>query len=89
MQLLCWQVLLSEEIDGSLRRLKGQPMLAKDRYKALQKRGVIEPRVPVERVKRQKKPTFQTGDRAEKVKAGHEETMDHIKRTSKGKARSK
>lgn len=38
------QVLLSEELQGSLRTLKGAPMLARDRYKSLQQRGIIEPR---------------------------------------------
>lgn len=38
------QVLLSEELQGSLRTLKGSPTLARDRYKSLQQRGIIEPR---------------------------------------------
>ncbi|KAB1214101.1 hypothetical protein CJ030_MR5G017364 [Morella rubra] len=37
------QVLLSEEISGSLRKLKGCCTLAKDRYKSLEKRGLIVP----------------------------------------------
>jgi len=37
------QVLLSEEITGSLRKLKGCCTLAKDRYKSLEKRGLIVP----------------------------------------------
>ncbi|XP_062157312.1 ribosome biogenesis protein NOP53 isoform X2 [Alnus glutinosa] len=37
------QVLLSEEITGSLRKLKGCCTLAKDRYKSLEKRGLIIP----------------------------------------------
>ncbi|KAK3229911.1 hypothetical protein Dsin_001792, partial [Dipteronia sinensis] len=37
------QVLLSEEINGSLRKLKGCSTLAKDRFKSLEKRGIIYP----------------------------------------------
>ncbi|XP_062092411.1 ribosome biogenesis protein NOP53 [Humulus lupulus] len=38
------QVLLSEEITGSLRQIKACSNLAKDRYKSLEKRGLIAPR---------------------------------------------
>ncbi|KAJ1430897.1 Ribosome biogenesis protein Nop53/GLTSCR2 [Sesbania bispinosa] len=37
------QVLLSEEITGSIRKLKGCCNLIKDRYKSLEKRGLIVP----------------------------------------------
>ncbi|KAK7372127.1 hypothetical protein VNO80_05496 [Phaseolus coccineus] len=37
------QVLLSEEITGSIRKLKGCCTLIKDRYKSLEKRGLILP----------------------------------------------
>ncbi|KAL0539715.1 hypothetical protein IC582_023931 [Cucumis melo] len=37
------QVLLSEEITGSLRKLKGCCTLVRDRYKSLEKRGIIAP----------------------------------------------
>ncbi|CAK9160605.1 unnamed protein product [Ilex paraguariensis] len=37
------QVLLSEEITGSLRKLKGCCTLARDRFKSLEKRGLIVP----------------------------------------------
>lgn len=36
-----------------MRKLKATPMLASDRFKSLQKRGIIEPRVP--RIKSQKR----------------------------------
>ena len=42
------QVLTTEEINesgGSLRKIKPTPVLAKERYKSLQRRGIIEPRV--------------------------------------------
>ncbi|KAI3992793.1 hypothetical protein MKX01_021754 [Papaver californicum] len=37
------QVLLSEEISGSLRKLKGCSTLARDRFKSLEKRGMVVP----------------------------------------------
>ncbi|XP_058070597.1 ribosome biogenesis protein NOP53 [Magnolia sinica] len=37
------QVLLSEEISGSLRKLKGCCTLARDRFKSLEKRGLLAP----------------------------------------------
>ncbi|KAJ9175989.1 hypothetical protein P3X46_014484 [Hevea brasiliensis] len=37
------QVLLSEEITGSLRKLKGCCTLLRDRYKSLEKRGLVAP----------------------------------------------
>ncbi|KAG5621826.1 hypothetical protein H5410_007044 [Solanum commersonii] len=37
------QVLLSEEITGSLRKLKGCCTLARDRFKSLEKRGLVVP----------------------------------------------
>ena len=41
------QVLLTEEADGSLRKLKATPANLLERYKSLQKRGIVEPRKPV------------------------------------------
>lgn len=38
------QVLLSEEVNGSMRQLKASATLARERFKSLQKRGLIEPR---------------------------------------------
>ncbi|XVE69511.1 hypothetical protein DITRI_Ditri09bG0157900 [Diplodiscus trichospermus] len=37
------QVLLSEELTGSIRKLKGCATLARDRFKSLEKRGLIPP----------------------------------------------
>lgn len=48
------QVLTTEEVEaagGSLRQIKPTPMLIKDRFKSLQRRGVIEPRQPVKKKK--------------------------------------
>ncbi|PON83231.1 Ribosome biogenesis protein Nop53/GLTSCR [Trema orientale] len=43
------QVLLSEEITGSLRQIKACSTLAKDRYKSLEKRGLIAPKANTRR----------------------------------------
>lgn len=82
-------MLLSEEVDGSLRRLKGVPLLTKDRFKALQKQGLIEPRLRVEPMRRRKRVTYQTGDRSERLKAGHEETQKLTKSRDRALAKAK
>ncbi|KAL5974719.1 hypothetical protein ACLOJK_031389 [Asimina triloba] len=46
------QVLLSEEISGSLRKLKGCCTLVKDRFKSLQKRGLLTPTAKRQRFER-------------------------------------
>ena len=66
------QVLLKGELHGSLRRLRSNPMLMRDRYNSLQKRGVIEPRVPVH-AKKIRRIEYQTGDRADRAAAAQEE----------------
>ncbi|KAK2431060.1 ribosome biogenesis protein NOP53 [Trifolium repens] len=44
------QVLLSEEINGSIRKLKGCCTLLKDRYKNIEKRGLIVPKTNRNRI---------------------------------------
>lgn len=39
-------MLTKEEVGGGLRRLRPTAMLALERYKSLQRRGVLEPRKP-------------------------------------------
>lgn len=51
-------MLLTDEIDGSLRRLKGTPVLSMERFKSLQKRGVIEPRGQLQAQRPRKKVTY-------------------------------
>jgi len=48
------QVLLTEEVSGSLRRTRGVPTLLRDRFKSLQRRELIEPRKkqPRQRIRR-------------------------------------
>ena len=65
-------MLLSEELHGSLRKLRSHPRLLQDRYSSLQKRGIIEPRVPIKR-RKAKRIHFQTGDRADRIAEGQAE----------------
>ncbi|PSC76643.1 Nop53 (60S ribosomal biogenesis) [Micractinium conductrix] len=79
------QVLTSDELQGSLRRLKPTTMLAKDRFKSLQKRALIEPRRKIEQKKQGKKVEYIQGERAERAQERHAELQD-IK-TSRKKAK--
>ncbi|GAX84697.1 hypothetical protein CEUSTIGMA_g12119.t1 [Chlamydomonas eustigma] len=66
------QVATSDELGGSLRRVVACPMIALDRYKSLQHRGLIEPRKPVvARVGR--RVAYEKGLRTEKALAGQAE----------------
>lgn len=69
------QVLLTEEITGSLRKLQAAPMMARERYRALQKRGVIEPRMRVAK-RRGRRMTFAIGERAERAQLAQTEIND-------------
>ena len=65
------------------------PLLTKDRFKAIQKQGLIEPRVRIEQMMRRKRVAYQIGDRAEKIKEGHEATTKIIKSSDRTKAKTK
>lgn len=81
------QVLLSEEVGGGLLKLKGTAMLATERFKSLQKRGIIEARPKVRtRQKRRKRAEFTPGESSEKLKAAHEETLHFLKAGAKMRA---
>lgn len=67
------QVLLSEELGTSLRSLHAAPVLVKERFKALQRRGLIEPRLPVRNAKNARRIFYQTGDRQERYKTAQAE----------------
>jgi nucleolar protein 53 len=49
------EIQLSDEIAGSLRALKPEGNLIKDRFKSLEARNMIETRVPVKRKRKYKK----------------------------------
>ncbi|KAL4860137.1 Ribosome biogenesis protein NOP53 [Chlorella vulgaris] len=70
------QVLTTEEVGGSLRRLKPTTMLAKDRYKSLQKRALIEPRRKIEQKKQGKKVEYVHGERADRAAERQQELQD-------------
>jgi hypothetical protein len=65
-------VLLTEEVEGSLRRLKACTTLAKSRFLSLQKRGVIEPRIPVA-PKKAKVIEYEPRGRADRARARQDE----------------
>lgn len=69
--------------------MKGVPLLTKDRFKAIQKQGLIEPRVRIEEMMRRKRVAYQTGDRAEKIKEGHEATVKITKSRDRARAKKK
>ena len=65
------QVLTTEELEeggGSLRRLKSTPVLAKERFKSLQRRGMIEPRVKAAKKGGKKRVEYIRGERADKAR---------------------
>ena len=69
------QVLTTEEIQesgGSLRKIKPTPILAKERYKSLQRRGIIEPRIKMQKSGRQRKVVIH-GKRADNAEERHDE----------------
>ncbi|KAH7433865.1 hypothetical protein KP509_07G089700 [Ceratopteris richardii] len=57
------QVLLSDEVSGSLRKLKGCFNLVRDRYINLQRRGLIEPRQPTKKRARKKRIEYEQGSK--------------------------
>jgi nucleolar protein 53 len=72
------QVLATREIEaggGSLRRLKPTPVLARERFKSLQRRGMIEPRRRVVR-KKGRKVEFIHGQRADAAAERQEEVRE-------------
>ena len=84
------QVALTEELTeggGSLRRVKPCPMVALDRFKSLQQRGLIEPRKPVvSRVGR--KVHYEKGARTEKALEGQAKLDSLAKERKKKKKES-
>lgn len=68
-------MLLTEEITGSLRQLKPAAMLARERYSSLQKRGVIEPRVPVTKRGGRRRVVYTAGEKGERTREGHADLM--------------
>lgn len=85
------QVLTTEEIKesgGSLRKIKPTPILAKERYKSLQRRGIIEPRVKAQKSGRQKKFIIH-GKREDNAQERHDEIRDLKTKNKKMKGTGK
>eukprot|EP00244_Chara_vulgaris_P004871 TRINITY_DN19867_c0_g2_i2.p1 TRINITY_DN19867_c0_g2~~TRINITY_DN19867_c0_g2_i2.p1 ORF type:complete len:289 (-),score=73.63 TRINITY_DN19867_c0_g2_i2:213-1079(-) len=69
------QVMLSEELTGSMRTLKGCFTLLRDRYKSLQKRGLVEPRVKLGKKQMKKRKEYEQGSRGKQERLMHAERM--------------
>lgn len=69
------QVLLSSEITGSLRKLKAYPVLIRDRFRSLQRRGILETRVPVKRKEKKRWVEIKQGTRGDKEREMHAATL--------------
>lgn len=79
------QVLTTEELQesgGSLRKIKPTPILAKERYKSLQRRGIIEPRVKVQKSGKKKKIVIH-GKRGDAAQERHDEIHELKSRNKK------
>lgn len=76
-------MLLSSEISGSLRKLKPAAMLARERFNSLQKRGVIEPRLPAMKKQKRKRIEYTHGERGEKNRKAQEELREAQKKAGK------
>ncbi|KAG0608709.1 hypothetical protein M758_8G126300 [Ceratodon purpureus] len=69
------QVLLSSEVTGSLRKLKAYPVLIRDRFRSLQRRGIVETRVPVKRKEKKKWVEIKQGTRGDREREMHAATL--------------
>ena len=67
------QVLLNEEVTGSLRKLKPTATLTRDRFKSLHRQGMIGPRVAVKGKKKPRRVSYTQGERADKAEVGMDE----------------
>ena len=84
------QVLTTDEIKesgGSLRKIKPTPVLIKERYKSLQRRGIIEPRVRVNKSGKKRK-TVIHGKRADNAEERQQEIQKLRARNKKLKSKS-
>ena len=79
------QVMTTEEIQesgGSLRKIKPTPILVKERYKSLQRRGIIEPRVQIQKSGKKKKVIIH-GKRADNAQERQDEIRELKTRNKK------
>lgn len=74
------RVMLSEELTGSLRQVKQEGLLLKDRFQSLQKRGVVEVRkLQTKRRPKNKRTVFTQGERSEKALERQVEIQEMMK----------
>ena len=79
-------VLLTEEVTGSLRTLAGSHTLLRDRLKSLQRRELVEPRKRQQKVKSKSYLKYEPGAKGEKETEMHDAALKVTRETSKNKA---
>lgn len=79
------EIKLSDELSGNLRNLKQEGSLLEDRFKSLQRRNLIEVRVPQRTVRKLKRKTFEKRSH----KMGWEENQNKVSKRIRMEARMK
>ncbi|KDD75752.1 Nop53 60S ribosomal biogenesis protein [Helicosporidium sp. ATCC 50920] len=83
------QVLTSDELSGSLRCIKPTTMLIRDRYKSVQRRGMLEPPEAEKKKIRLKTKTYIHANRNDATIEGHQEIQEARERIRKRRAQEK
>ncbi|GIL84879.1 hypothetical protein Vretifemale_13406, partial [Volvox reticuliferus] len=83
------QVLTSEEKTGSLRQVVPCAMLAADRFKSLQQRGILEPRKPRGFQEKRRRVVYEKGARFERAAEATAEVRDLSRRNKKARRQAK
>ncbi|KAG2429911.1 hypothetical protein HXX76_010691 [Chlamydomonas incerta] len=82
-------VLTSDQKTGSLRQVVPCSMLAADRFKSLQQRGLVEPRKPQPFKERRRKVQYEKGGRFEKAEAASLEAREMTRVNKKARRAAK
>lgn len=72
-------MLLREEVGGGLRALKAAPTALKERFNALQRRGLIETRLPMRGRRPGRRIPYKPGDRADRAREAQAE-LDSLRK---------
>ncbi|KXZ53755.1 hypothetical protein GPECTOR_6g672 [Gonium pectorale] len=83
------QVLTTDEATGSLRQIKPCAMLAADRFKSLQQRGLLEPRKPQPFKEKRRKVVYEKGARFERAEAASSEVRQLSRNNKKARKAAK
>ncbi|GIL53549.1 hypothetical protein Vafri_9131, partial [Volvox africanus] len=83
------QVLTSDEKTGSLRQVVPCAMLAADRFKSLQQRGILEPRKPQAFKEKRRRVVYEKGARFERAVVASAEVRDLSRRNKKARRQAK